>query len=126
MNNEIETNEERHRQDGLPRQGSGLDMPTQDLQVRAVLVGADGYTSGQSRNEAASRQTLPSDWLDAADLTIDAGSRHVAQTTDRAESAPVTSTGGKPAGYLITGGEDCRIRFWDLGSPGKSCSFGRE
>lgn len=77
--------------------------------VQALLVGTEGYSSGNLGSSSA----VPDGWLDAGKLAED---RNGGADADREPRGP--------AGYLLTGGEDCKIRFWDLGRPEKSVSIG--
>ncbi|PWN36275.1 WD40 repeat-like protein [Meira miltonrushii] len=76
--------------------------------VRSMLVAVEGYTSGNLPHAAQ----VSGGWLDAGKLA--------ATSNDNAHQ----NAGDGPAGYMITGGMDKRIRFWDLGKVEKSTSFG--
>lgn len=82
-----------------------------NVQAQAFLVGVDGYSTGSVGNAAH----VPDGWLDAGKLAAE---------NEHADSERADRELRGPAGYLITGGEDCRIRFWDLGRPEKSVSIG--
>lgn len=90
--------------------GNGDDLPLQTpfSNVKILLAGLEGYTSSASVQSAH----IAGGWLDAGRLAQE----------DARQAADNQQAG--PAGYLITAGQDQKIRFWDLGRAEKSCCLG--
>lgn len=75
--------------------------------VRALLVATEGYASSSLSNTAQ----VSGGWIDAGQLTSEG------------QSGKKDGSNSGLAGYMITGGMDRRIRFWDLGRIDKSTSL---
>lgn len=74
------------------------------VNVKVLLAGLEGYTSSAPAQSAQ----VGGGWLDAGKLAQE-------------DARTLTNNQSGPAGYLITAGQDRRIRFWDLGRVEKSC-----
>lgn len=95
-----------------------IPPPPLSSSVRAMLVSTEGYASSSLPHAAQ----ISGGWLDAGRL---AGSSTVGDNTGVfGKGKNASSAAGGPAGYMITGGLDRKIRFWDLGRADKSTAFG--
>jgi phosphoinositide-3-kinase regulatory subunit 4 len=80
-----------------------------DSHVKCFVASTEGYTSGSLGGGSSQ---VSGGWLDAGKLAADA---------DRVGTGGVVASEGHgPAGYVVSAGEDCKIRFWDLGKPERS------
>ncbi|PWN25582.1 WD40 repeat-like protein [Jaminaea rosea] len=108
---------------------AGAALPQPSSNVKSFLVGVEGYSSGPLANVDTSSsgrskggseregEDVGGSWLDAGKLAAEAD-----ESGQRSAASSAATTG--PAGYLLSGGEDCKIRFWDLGRPERSVVFG--
>lgn len=88
---------------------SGLrPIPKPSSNVKSMLLGIDSYSSSSAASVSANSDQVAGGWLDAGKLVKDSSS----------------SSGNGPAGFMITGGEDRKIRFWDLGRSEKGVCLG--
>ncbi|EPQ31567.1 uncharacterized protein PFL1_00900 [Pseudozyma flocculosa PF-1] len=87
--------------------------------VRGLYVSLDGYVSSSmaSATSTAGNAQLAGGWLDAGKLAAEADDAH-------ANAPSQGSGGGGVAGYMLTAGEDRKIRFWDLGKVEKGVCIG--
>ncbi|CEH12303.1 Protein kinase containing WD40 repeats [Ceraceosorus bombacis] len=87
------------------------DVATQVPSAKALYVSLEGYTS------SAPASHVPGGWVDAGKLASDD-----AQTNEHSGLTGTAQREG-PAGYMLSGGADRTLRFWDLGRVEKSVSF---
>jgi len=108
--------EKQREHEGRPDIQEEVSLPTASKEasnanssnVKVLLAGIEGYSSSASIQSAQ----VSGGWLDAGRLA-----------QEDARNANNNNQGG-PAGFLITGGQDRKIRFWDLGKAEKSCCLG--
>jgi phosphoinositide-3-kinase regulatory subunit 4 len=106
---EDETEQDEGESKAKEDKGSTAAAKMSSTNVKVLLAGLEGYTSSALHQSAQIR----GGWLDAARLVQDDG---------RNGNHHGNQVG--PAGYLITGGQDRKIRFWDLGRAEKSSCLG--
>lgn len=94
--------------------------------VKTFLVGNDVFPSGVLGSDAAEQDAMFGGWLDAGKLAEDAADGNAGPSSAASHAAPTgrSGTGRGSAGYIISGGHDCRLRFWDLGRADRSLCFG--
>ncbi|CAO1621742.1 unnamed protein product [Jaminaea pallidilutea] len=101
-------------------EGGAAHAPSQ---VNAFVVATEGYSSGPLGTGNAGH--ISAGWLDAGKLASEVeGDVAGGRSGSPRSTALVAGHGDGPAGYMITGGEDCRLRFWDLGRPERGVCFG--
>ncbi|CAO1635914.1 unnamed protein product [Parajaminaea phylloscopi] len=96
--------------------------------VKAFLVGTEAFPTGVLSSGTSTQSALPGGWLDAGKLAEDAAGEDSTDPSSAGKSAASSAArsgyGKGSAGYMISVGQDCRLRFWDLGRPDRSLCFG--
>ncbi|CAO1632756.1 unnamed protein product [Sympodiomycopsis kandeliae] len=109
----VRTDDSDSQNGGEPGRSTNFSKFAVSGQIQSFITGTEGYSSGSLGNPS----NVPDGWLDAGRLASE-GERGGQDGHDREPRGP--------AGFLITGGEDCKIRFWDLGKPERSVVVGSQ
>ncbi|KAN0061416.1 Serine/threonine-protein kinase [Thecaphora frezii] len=104
--------------------------PALSCSVRSLYVSLEGYTSSSVSSATGNHTQIVGGWLDAGKLAAEAdeGANTLAvagpSTFNNNSGGGGGGGGSGVAGYMLTAGEDRKIRFWDLGRVEKGVCIG--
>ncbi|PWN52122.1 hypothetical protein IE53DRAFT_312700 [Violaceomyces palustris] len=118
----IQAVEEKATDEELEEEELVLKATGERCSVRALHVSLEGYSSSSIIPNSSGQMT--GGWLDAGKLAAEAdGEGSQAAAKSSSTTTTTTPTSGA-AGFMISAGEDRKIRFWDLGRVEKGVCIG--